>query len=84
MEYQELITIWNSSNAELNTNVQINRKLIKEVGFKKIKSHLTEIKWSAFFELFIGFFWTRFLVGFLMDNFWDIKFCITAILLYVF
>ena len=84
MEYQELITIWNSSNAELNTNVQVNRKLIKEVGFKKIKSHLTEIKWTAFFELLVGFFWTRFLVGFLIDNFWDIKFCATAILLLIF
>ena len=84
MEYQELITIWNSSNAELNTNVRVNRQLIKEVGFKKIKSHLTEIKWTAFFELFISFFWIRFLAGFIIANFWNLQFCATAILLLIF
>ncbi len=34
MEYEELINIWSSSTDELKTNVQVNRKLIKEVAFK--------------------------------------------------
>ncbi len=81
MEYQELISIWNSSDTELKTNVQINRKLIKEVAFKKIRSGLFEIKWTAFSELFVDFFWLYFLVGFIVHNLWDYKFSLQALVL---
>jgi uncharacterized membrane protein len=81
MEYQELINIWSSSNDELKTNVQINRKLIKEVAFKKIKAQLAEIRWTSVFGLAVAFFWIPFLIRFVVANFGDLKFCLQGLLL---
>ena len=83
MEYQELINIWNSSNAELQTNVQINRALVKEVAFKKVRSNFREIKWTSFVEIIVGFFWIIFLTGFIFDNLGDFKFSGMGIILLV-
>lgn len=81
MEYEELIGIWNSLDTDLKANLQINRKLIKEVAFKKIRSNLFEIKRTAFSELFVGFFWFCFLVSFIVDHFPDYKFSLQALVL---
>ena len=81
MDYQELITIWNSSTAELESNVQINRKLIKEVAFRKIKSGLYSIKWASIFGLLAGFLWTIFIVRFIINNFGEFRFLFSAFLL---
>lgn len=81
MEYEELIGIWNNSDMALKTNVQVNRKLIKEVAFKKIRSGLFEIKWTSFSELFVDFFWSYFLIGFIIDHFQDYKFSLQALVL---
>ncbi len=81
MQYEELINIWNSSNVELETKVQINRKLVKEVAFRKIKSRLGEVKWTAFFGLVLGFFWSAFLIRFVVANVYDLKFAIQGIVL---
>jgi hypothetical protein len=81
MEYEELIGIWNSSDAELTNNVQVNRQLIKEVAFKKIRSNLFEIKWASYSELFVGFFWSFFLLSFIADHLPEYKFSLQAFVL---
>jgi hypothetical protein len=81
MQYEELLGIWNSSDTDLKINVQINRKLVREVAFKKIRSGLDEIKWTAFSELFVGFFWSCFLMSFTADHLAEYKFSLQALLL---
>lgn len=81
MDYQELITIWNNSDDELAANARVNRKLVKEVAFKKIKSRLFEVKWTSFFELAVNFLWTPFLAGFVIDHLPDFRFFIPGLVL---
>jgi hypothetical protein len=83
MEYEELINIWNNANSELETKVQINRKLLKEVAFKKIKSQLSEVKWTALFGLMAGFFWSAFLIRFVAANVGDFKFVFQGVVLLI-
>jgi len=81
MEYNELVGIWNNADTELATNVRVNRKLVKEVAFKKIRSGLFEIKWTSFSELIAGFLWSLFLVVFIVRHFYEYKFSLPAFIL---
>jgi hypothetical protein len=84
MNFQELSTIWNNADVELENSIKINQKLIKEVSVTKIKSHLFETKWSAIIENLINFFWILFLAQFLINNFAEAKFFIPATILLLF
>lgn len=84
MNFQELTSIWNNADLELEKSIKINRELIKEVSVTEIKTHLFEIKWSAIFENFVNFFWILFLTQFLINNFAEAKFSIPAAILLLF
>lgn len=81
MDYQDLINAWNTSDMELEKKITLNRKLVKEVAFKKIRSSLFEIKWSAFFHVFVGFFWIIFLVRFSFGHMGEFRFLAPALIL---
>ena len=84
MQFEELSEIWNSPNMELEKSVQINRKLVKQLGMNKVKSHLFEIKWSAIFEIVTQFIFAVILIGFTINHFAEMQFFIPAGLLLVF
>ena len=84
MQFEELSKIWNSPNMELEKSVQINRKLVKQLGMNKVKSHLFEIKWSAIFEIVTQFIFAVILIGFTINHFAEMQFFIPAGLLLVF
>ncbi|MCI4669948.1 MAG: hypothetical protein MRZ79_17560 [Bacteroidia bacterium] len=81
MEFQELIDIWNEPNKELETEVQINHRLVKEIGVSRIKSRLGEIRGTAIFELIVSVFWNIFLIGFLIDHIQEAKYWLPALIL---
>ncbi len=78
MEYQDIISIWNSSDKELENIVKINKVLLKETSMKKIKSQLYEIKWSSIIEIFVNSIFLIFLVGFIVSHFMAIEYSIPA------
>lgn len=78
MKFEELSSVWNSSDMELEKTVQINKELIKEISFSKIRSRLYEIKWTSYFEIIIGVIWFNFLVGFIIEHFSAWQFSVPA------
>ncbi len=84
MKFEELSEIWNSNDQKLETSIQINRELVKQLGMKKVKSHLFEIKGSAIFEIVVEFIFAVSLMGFMVSHFTDIRFFIPAAILFLF
>jgi len=84
MQFEELSGLWNSTNTELEKSVRINRELVKQLGFSKVKSHLFEIKWTAFFEIFVEAIFTIFLIGFVINHISEFRFLFPAVVLFVF
>ncbi len=84
MQFEELSGIWNSTDHELDKTVRINRELVKQLGFSKVKSHLFEIKGSAIFEIIAEAVFTIFLIGFAADFGTNIEFLLPALILLAF
>ncbi len=84
MQFEELSEIWNSTDIELERSVQINKELVKQLGFTKVKSHLFEIKGSAIFEIIVEAIFSIFLVSFVVDYISDPQFLLPAVVLLIF
>lgn len=84
MQFEELSGIWNSTDIELERSVQINKELVKQLGFTKVKSHLFEIKGSAIFEIIVEAIFSIFLVSFVVDYISDPQFLLPAVVLLIF
>lgn len=84
MQFEELSGIWNSTDIELEKSVRINKELVKQLGFSKVKSHLYEIKWTAFLEIFVEAIFSVFLIGFVINHISDFRFLFPAVVLLVF
>lgn len=84
MQFEELSGIWNSTDTELEKSVRINRELVKQLGFSKIKSHLFEIKGSAIFEIIAEAIFTVFLISFTVDYIRNTEYLLPALVLLVF
>jgi hypothetical protein len=78
MEYQELASIWNSTDLGLEQSVKINKDLVKRISLTKIKSRLFEIKGTAIFELIVESLFSIFLIGFIIDHVSEIIFSLPA------
>ena len=65
MKFDELSSIWNSADLELEKTVTINKKLVMKVGLNKIKSRLFEIKWKGVIALPLNALFVFFLVDFI-------------------
>lgn len=83
MDFQELTALWNSTDQELDKQIEVKKQLVKEVGMRKIRNHLAEIKWRAFFELAVNLPFLLFLSRYLADTFSDMKFFIPGLILFV-
>ena len=81
MEFDELTHIWNDLDKQLESNLKVNQRLLKEVSIRKIKSFLSEVKFNAIFEIIANSLFTVFLLRFIVANFPNIKFLIPAIFL---
>ena len=82
MEFQELAKLWNSADEELGSRIEINRKLVKEVSMRKVRSHLTEVKWTAYFELAVNLLFVQFVGRYVVENLYEVKFLIPGLLLF--
>lgn len=82
MDFQELSTLWNSTDQELNQQVEIKQKLVKEVSMQKVSDHLAEIKWTAFFELGVSILFLPFITRYLADTFSEVKFFLPGLMLF--
>ena len=78
MDLQELQTIWNSPNKELDTSIKINKTLFKEVSIRQVRSNLAEFKFSNLFELVANLIFFVLLTGFFIDNYTLAKFSVPA------
>lgn len=83
MDFQELSALWNSADQELSQQVEIKQKLVKEVSIRKVRGHLAEIKWMAFFELGISILFLPFIMRYLTDTFSESKFFLAGLMLLV-
>lgn len=84
MKFEELTEIWNSTDQNLEKSVQINHELVKELGLRKVKSHLSEIKWTAIFEIVTEFILAVILIEFIAGHLSEIRFVIPAVVLLIF
>ena len=84
MDFQELSTLWNSTDQQLNAQIEIRQKLVKEVGMRKVRTHLAEIKWTAFLELGTNLLFVLFISHYLAANFSEMKFLAPGLLLFAF
>lgn len=84
MDFQELSTLWNSSEQELNQQIEIRQKLVKEISMRKVKTHLAEIKWTAFVELGVNLLFVLFISRYLAENLSETKFFAPGLLLFIF
>ncbi len=83
MKYKELSGIWNSTDLELDKSVQINRELVKQIAYVKIKSQLYEIKWKGIIQIAVGIVFIKFLSGFIITNIADFRYYIPALILLI-
>lgn len=83
MDFQELSVLWNSADQALSQQVEIKQKLVKEVSIRKVRGHLAEIKWTAFFELGISILFLPFVMRYLTDTFSENKFFLPGLMLLV-
>lgn len=83
MEYQEIANIWNSSDEKMEESIQIRQELLKEVSLGKIKSKLSEIKWSSYFEIITNIIWLCFLATFIKNHMAEYHFLLPALLLFI-
>ena len=84
MQFEELSGIWNSTDLELEKSIRINKELVKQLGFSKVKSHLFEIKSSAIFEIIVEAIFTIFLIGFTVDHLSELSFLLPSLILLIF
>jgi len=68
MEYTELQKLWENRNLP-QIEVSIKQAAIDELTSYKLKRNLSEIKWTAIFEILITFLWYVFLLNFLMEHY---------------
>ena len=81
MDFQELNNIWNRADESLETNLKINKAMLKEVSMQKVKSKLYELKLSSWIEIAFNIPFALFLIGYVIDQFTVIKYSGPAFLL---
>ncbi|MEQ9376077.1 MAG: hypothetical protein RIG68_12910 [Imperialibacter sp.] len=83
MEFEQLTNIWNNANPTLDQTVKINKELVKTISFSKVKSSLSEIKWTSIVQIVVGIWFLDFLSGFAFRHHAEPLFLIPATMLIV-
>jgi len=84
MRFEELSSIWNSVDFELDNTVQVNKQLVKDLGLSKVKSSLSELKLSVIFQIVVGFMFINFIMNFFVQNLTHFQFSGPAFFLLAF
>ncbi len=84
MKFEELSSIWNSVDFELDNTVQVNKQLVKDLGLSKVKSSLSELKLSVIFQIVVGFMFINFIMDFFVQNLTHFQFSGPAFFLLAF
>ncbi len=84
MELHELTNIWNGSDNKLESTVKINKSLFMEVSINRIKTELSPLTWTSFFEIIVSFLFLFIMIKFSVSQLAELKFLIPGLLLILF
>lgn len=84
MELHELSNIWNGSDNKIESTVKINKSLFMEVSINRIKTELSPLSWTSFFEIIVSFLFLILMIKFSVSQISEIKFLIPGLLLILF
>lgn len=80
MELQEIGNLWKSLS---NDQVVVNRQVIKEITFQKVKAVLHPFKVELLFEMIVDVLFIFFLMDFISDHMGQVQFLIPAGILFM-
>lgn len=84
MELHELTNIWNGSDNKVESTVKINKSLFMEVSINRIKTELSPIRRTSFFEIIVNLLFLFIMIKFSVIQLSEIKFLIPGLLLIAF
>lgn len=84
MELHELTNIWNGSDNKMESTVKINKSLFMEVSINRIKTELSPIRRTSFFEIIVNLLFLFIMIKFSVSQLSEIKFLIPGLLLIAF
>lgn len=84
MELHELSNIWNGSDNKMESTVKINKSLFMEVSINRIKTELSPLRWTSFFEIIVNFLFLIIMIKFSVSRLSEINFLIPGLLLILF
>jgi len=84
MELHELKNIWNGADNKMESALKINKSLFMEVSINRIKSNLTSLRWTSYFEIIFNLLFLIYIINFSISHFSEIKFLVPALLLIAF
>ena len=84
MELHELQNIWNGSDNKMESTVKINKSLFMEVSINRIKTELSPIRRTSFFEIIVNLLFLFVMIKFSVSQLSEIKFLIPGLLLIAF
>jgi hypothetical protein len=84
MELHELTNIWNGSDLKMESTVKINKTLFMEVSIIRIKTILSPIKRTSYFEIIVNLLFLFPVITFSFSMLSEIKYLIPGLLLIAF
>jgi hypothetical protein len=84
MELHELTNIWNGSDLKMESTVKINKTLFMEVSINRIKTILSPIKRTSYFEIIVNLLFLFPVITFSFSMLSEIKYLIPGLLLIAF
>lgn len=84
MELHELTNIWNGSDLKMESTVKINKTLFMEVSINRIKTILSPIKRTSYFEIIVNLLFLFPVITFSFSMLPEIKYLIPGLLLIAF
>ncbi len=84
MELHELTNIWNASDLKMESTVKINKILFMEVSINRIKTILSPIKRTSYFEIIVNLLFLFPVITFSFSMLSEIKYLIPGLLFIAF
>ena len=84
MELNEIMPLWEMYDKKLEEAVKLNHRFIHLIEAEKVKSNLAPLFWRRIAEIIIQTGWMLLLVVFLVKNFYQPAYAVSAIVLIAF
>lgn len=84
MELNEIKLLWETYDKKVDAAVKLNRRFIELVEAEKVKSRLAPLFWRRIFEVIIQSGWILLLDVFLVRNFFQPAYAVSALVLIAF